>query len=179
MIMDLEKYRYPIGRFDAKQAFTSAKRNERIDRIRRFPSDLLSIVKDLDATQLNTPYRPNGWTVAQLVHHLADSHLNSYIRFRWALTEDSPLIKAYDQRKWAELGDAKSSDISPSIQILEGVHHRWVKLLSHLKPEDFKSQLSHPEWSDKLDLEMMLALYTWHCDHHLAHIQELIKREGW
>ena len=177
--MDLEKFRYPIGRFDANQDLNEANFAIWMEVIADFPNQIEKVVSDLSVEQLSTPYRPGGWTVAQLVHHVADSHLNSYIRFKWTMTEDSPAIKAYDQREWAKLADATSTDLSSSILILRGIHARWATLLHSLSIEDFQRELSHPDWDRNLTLGLMLSLYAWHCNHHLAHITELIKREGW
>jgi uncharacterized damage-inducible protein DinB len=177
--MDLEKYRYPIGRFDAKQDLNETNFARWAEVIAFFPEKIEKVVSNLSVDQLSTPYRPGGWTVAQLVHHIADSHLNSYIRFKWTMTEDNPAIKAYDQREWAKLPDARSTELSSSLMILNGVHARWTTLLNSLSHEDFQRKLSHPDWDHNLTLGLMLSLYAWHCDHHLAHITELIKREGW
>ena len=177
--MDLEKYRYPIGRFDANQELTESNFSAWTEVIENFPLQIERVVANFSEEQLNTPYRPGGWTVAQLVNHVADSHLNSYIRFKWTMTEDTPAIKAYDQREWAKLADAKSTDLSASFLILRGVHARWTTLLRSLNPDDFNKELSHPDWERNLTLGLMLSLYAWHCEHHLSHITKLIEREGW
>ena len=134
---------------------------------------------ELTDHQLDTPYRPGGWTVRQLIHHIADSHLNSYVRFRWALTEDTPVIKAYDEKEWAELPDAQSAPIKYSLNLLKAVHGRWSLLLERMSPDDFEKELSHPEWKYNLSLNDMVQLYHWHGSHHLAHITGLIAREEW
>ena len=177
--ISLEKLKYPIGRLDRNQEHTPINRKMWIKTIKRLPKKLNKLTKGLSKEQLATPYRPDGWTVRQVVNHLADSHVNSYIRFRWALTEDTPIIKAYDEKSWAELSDAKNGDIKDSITILKGIHARWVNLLEDMSESDFQKELAHPEWKNNLSLSFMLSLYAWHCDHHLAHIKHLIKREGW
>ncbi len=177
--MDIEKLKYPIGKFHPKQDLDVILRNEMIANIKSFPQRLTGVVTELNEEQLDTPYRPGGWTVRQLVHHLADSHLNSYVRFRWTLTEDHPTIKTYDQEKWAELPDAKSAPVKFSLNILKAVHARWVLLMDRMSDADFDRELGHPEWKNDLSLNTMVQLYNWHCDHHLRHITALIEREGW
>lgn len=146
--------------------------------IRRFPKKLRVTVKGLTDEQLDTPYRPGGWTVRQVVHHVADSHVNSYVRFKWTLTEDTPEIKAYEQEAWAELYDSRKAPIKSSLRILDGIHRRWSQVLNAMSEEDFKRELTHPEWEYRLSLDRMLSLYAWHSRHHLAHITSLIDREG-
>lgn len=135
-------------------------------------------VESLTEEQLDTPYREGGWTVRQVVHHLADSHINGYTRFRLALTEASPAIRTYDEGKWAELNDAKHAPISPSLAILDGLHHRWVHLLRALSPADWKKTFIHPELG-QMKLDVTAALYAWHGEHHVAHITSLGERKGW
>lgn len=133
------------------------------------PSRLSSSVQGLGDNQLNTPYREGGWTIRQVVHHLADSHINSYVRFRLALTEDTPTIRPYEESLWAELPDAKSLPLKPSLDLLDGLHNRWTMLLRHMTEQDFQRRLLHPELGE-LSLAWMLGLYAWHGRHHLAHI---------
>jgi uncharacterized damage-inducible protein DinB len=175
----IESLKYPIGKFQKPASLSQNDRIELIKSIRKLPKRLTKAVEYLSDEQLNTPYRPGGWTVAQVVHHLPDSHVNSYIRFKWALTEDTPMIKAYDENLWSETPDATSTDISASLQLLKGLHKRWTRVLTNMSERDYARELSHPEWSNNLSLDTMLALYAWHCDHHLAHVRELIKRKGW
>lgn len=177
--MELDQLRYPIGKLDTTQPHTPENREKWKKTIRKFPKKLKKTIKSLNGEHLSTPYRPDGWTVRQVIHHLADSHVNSYIRFRWALTEDSPMIKAYHENLWAELPDAKYGSIKPSMEILKGVHSRWSRLLDEMTDDDYNKELGHPQWKHPLSLSFMLSLYAWHCDHHLAHITQLIKREGW
>jgi hypothetical protein len=169
--------RYPVGRF----SFTSAdekSRAESITVVADLPARMRAAVEGLSDPQLDTRYRPDGWTVRQVVHHVPDSHMNAFIRFKFALTEDAPRIKPYDEAKWAELPDGRSGPLAPSLQILEGLHARWALLLRAMGPRDFARQLEHPEHG-MLSLDRMLALYAWHCRHHVAHITELKRREGW
>lgn len=177
--LSIEKLKYPIGKFDGDQEVSNTKRSKWIKTIKRFPKKLKAEVKSLSKSQLDTPYRPGGWTVRQLVHHIADSHVNSYVRFRWTLTEQLPKIKTYNQNLWAELPDARSAKIDLSVNIITAIHARWVALLEEMNPEHFERELYHPEMDKNLSLNFMLSLYAWHCDHHLAHITELKKRSKW
>jgi uncharacterized damage-inducible protein DinB len=174
----MEDPRYPIGTFKAPDTFTPASRAEFIAQIDELPHRLREAVHRLSAEQLQTPYREGGWTLAQVVHHLPDSHMNAYIRFRLALTEDVPTIKAYDEVKWAELHDAGSSDIEPSLVLLEGLHARWVRLLQRIAPEEWSRAFVHPE-RGRVTLDRNLALYAWHGRHHVAHITRLRQRMAW
>jgi len=171
--MDIERMKYPIGKFDRKESITAEERAVLIANLKSFPQRLTTVVMELSEEQLDTPYRPQGWTVRQLVHHLADSHVNSYIRYRWTLTEDTPVIKAYDQSTWAELPDAKSAPIKFSLNMLKATHARWTLLLERMSASDFGKELSHPEWKRNLSLDDMTQLYSWHCDHHLAQTEGL------
>ncbi len=170
--------RFPVGNFKPEASYTDAQRAQFIQDIAELPAELRAALAGLNDAQLDTPYREGGWTVRQTVHHFADSHANSYIRLRFAVTEENPTIKPYDEAVWAELPDAKNGPVEPSLQILEGMHYRWVTLLKSLKPEDWQRTLFHPE-RGKLDLSVLAALYSWHSKHHVAHITELRKRKGW
>jgi hypothetical protein len=170
--------RFPIGRFRAPESFTPAIRAELIGQIEEAPELVRQAVHRLTGEQLQTPYREGGWTIAQVVHHLPDSHANAYIRFRLALTEDEPTIKAYDEARWAELHDAASSDIDASLVILDGLHARWVNLLRRLTAEQWARAFVHPE-RGRVTLENNLALYAWHGRHHVAHITTLRAQMGW
>ena len=169
--------RYPIGDFKPQPSYTDAQRTAMIQDIADLPAKLRAAVSGLNDSQLETPYRDGGWTVRQTVHHVADSHVNSYIRFRFAATEENPTIKPYNEQTWAELADAKHEPVEVSLQLLEALHHRWVVLLKSFKPEDWNRTMFHPE-RGKMDLNVVLALYSWHCEHHVAHITELRKRKG-
>ena len=163
--------RYPIGKFSPTTDISAGQRAEWMATLRDFPAIFRTATEALTATDLATPYRPDGWTTRQVVHHVADSHTNAYVRFRWALTEDSPTIKAYFEELWAELSDAKSADIAPSLTILDGVHARWVLLLNSMTESDWKRNFFHPESQKLWSLEQVLGLYAWHCMHHLGHIK--------
>ena len=171
--------RYPIGPFSIEEPVSKAQRLTWIEALAALPEQLRNAVAGLDEKQLETPYRSGGWTVRQVVHHVADSHLNSYVRFRWTLTEDTPTIKAYDETRWAELPDAKAAPVEVSLKLLESLHVRWVHLLKALDDEAFKRSFVHPETGETVSLERSLALYAWHGRHHCAHITALREREGW
>jgi uncharacterized damage-inducible protein DinB len=173
--MDL---RYPIGDFEPPAGATAEMRDEWIAVLQAAPERFRAAVKGLSDEQLDTPYRPEGWTVRQVVHHVADSHMNSYVRFRLALTEDEPTIKPYDEAKWARLADAAAMPPEASLELLDGLHRRWVVLLRSLTPADFARTFRHPE-RGVMDLATTLALYAWHSRHHEAHITALREREGW
>jgi hypothetical protein len=163
--MDL---RYPIGPFQYRGESTDAQRREFIDRIESTPARLRAAVAGLTQEQLDTPYRPGGWTIRQVVHHVPDSHMNSYCRFRLALTEDAPSIKGYDQERWAELSDSRTAPVEVSLALLEALHRRWVILLRAMTPADFMRTFRHSELG-LVTLDRTLALYAWHGDHHVAH----------
>jgi hypothetical protein len=170
--------RFPIGRYSPPAVISPEQRAAWIAELEALPGNLAHAAKGLNDDQLNTPYRPGGWTVRQVVHHIPDSHLNSYTRFRLALTEDSPTIKPYEEAAWAELPDAKSAPIEPSLLLADGLHRRWVMLLRTLTGEEFKRTFVHPEHGE-VKLDWTLGLYAWHCRHHVAHIAGLRKRQGW
>ena len=170
--------RYPVGRFAPPDSFTAAVRRELIDTIAAVPARLRAAVERLSADQLATPYREGGWSVAQVVHHLADSHMHAYLRCKFALSEDAPAIRAYSEAGWAQFADAGSADIASSLSILDGLHRRWAALLSSLAPGEFERTFVHPEHGP-MALDRVLALYAWHGRHHVAHIVELRTRKGW
>jgi uncharacterized damage-inducible protein DinB len=174
----MEDLSYPIGKFKAEPEVTDAERRQFIDDIAAAPAALRAAVQGLSKEQLDTPYRPGGWTVRQVVHHLSDSQMNAYIRFRLALTENEPTIKPYEQQLWAELPDAKTADIEMSLKLFEGLHQRWVLLLRSMKPEDFQRKFVHPESGINV-LDKTLQMYAWHGKHHVAHVTSLRKRMGW
>jgi len=169
---------YPVGRFEFPREVSSEDRARFIQEIADTPANLRAAVAGLSAEQLDTPYRPGGWTVRQVVHHVPDSHMNSYVRFRLALTEDEPTIKPYDEARWAELPDSRKGRIETSLALLESLHERWVLLLRSLSDGDFRRQFRHPELG-AVSLEKNLALYAWHGRHHVAHITSLRERMGW
>ena len=173
--MDLS---YPIGRFECPESVTPEMRARWVGEIEAAPAQFRAAVQGLTERQLDTPYRPDGWTVRQVVHHLADSHLNAYVRFRLALTEDEPTIKPYDQSKWAELPDARTAPVETSLQLIDSLHQRWVLLLRSMSGADFARTLLHPE-RGVMRLDTCLAMYAWHNRHHAAHITGLRERMGW
>lgn len=169
---------YPIGKFKAPESLTEEQIKQYITSIEKLPALLREAVAGLKNDQLNTPYRPEGWTIRQVIHHVADSHINSYTRFRLALTEDKPIIKPYMEEKWAELEDGKNADIEVSLTLLEAIHKRWVILLKSLSSQDLKRSFIHPA-SGEITLEKNIGLYAWHGEHHVAHISALRKRMNW
>jgi hypothetical protein len=173
--MDL---RYPIGQFSWSGSNTPEQRARFIDDIAATPERMRRAVAGLTEAQLETPYRDGGWTVRQVVHHVPDSHLNSYIRFKFALTENEPTIMAYDEARWAELVDAKGHAIEASLRLLEGLHERWVVLLRSLSEEDVRRRFRHPELG-VVTVDQYIALYAWHGKHHVAHVTGLRERMGW
>ena len=173
-----EDLRYPIGKFNLQADVTEAQRNRFIDEIAEAPSRLRRAVADLSPEQLETPYRPGGWTVRQVVHHIPDSHLNSYSRFKLALTEDEPTIKPFREDRWAELEDTRRTPVEVSLALLEALHERWVVLLRSLSAADFERTFHHPELG-VVPLSKNVALYAWHGKHHVAHITSLRERMGW
>jgi uncharacterized damage-inducible protein DinB len=172
-----EELKFPLGKFDRDQEITPASRREFIRTIRELPAKMRAAVADLTEEQLETPYRPEGWTVRQTVHHVADSHLNSMIRFKLALTEDAPTIRPYEEAAWAELSDSRLP-VEVSLRLLEALHERWAALLEAMSEEDWQRKLIHPD-SGEWTLERMLGLYDWHSRHHTAHVTSLREREGW
>jgi len=170
----LDLLRFPIGNFVGAESATPALIQEYVQDIASLPGLLRQAVQDLTNAQLDTPYRPGGWTVRQVVHHLADSHLNSYIRFRLALTEYNPVVKPYEEQRWAELPDARLEPVEVSLVLLEALHQRWVALLKSLSATDWLRTFTHPV-SGKTTLVNAAGLYAWHGKHHLAHITNLHK----
>jgi hypothetical protein len=173
-----EDLQYPIGRLKLKPELTEAERAEAIAKIEACPAELRRALAGLTPEQLDTPYRPGGWTLRQLAHHVPDSHMNAYIRFKWALTEDEPTIKAYYEDRWAELADSRITPIEVSLSLLDNVHRRWIDLLRSMGDADFRRALIHPE-SGRRSLDQMLETYAWHGAHHVAHAMSLRERMGW
>ena len=174
---ELDDLRYPIGRFSAQAGGTAATRSAHIQALRLLPGQLRAAVSGLSDAQLNTPYREGGWTVRQTVHHLADSHANSFIRSKLALTEDWPTIKPYDEAAWARLADS-DTPIEGSLTFIDALHQRWVALLESMTEPDFQKGFVHPV-NGRQNLERALAIYEWHGRHHTAHITGLRTRNGW
>lgn len=175
----LERLRFPIGRFEPQKSYTLEQRTANINALRELPELLEKELESLDDAQLNTSYREGGWTVRQLVHHIADSHMNSFIRFKLALTEDTPTILPYNQDAWVQMSDAMTMEPKESLAILKGLHARLVNTLENMSENDYSKLLVHPDWENKLNLDLMLALYGWHSKHHLAHITKLKERMNW
>ncbi|AXE18147.1 putative metal-dependent hydrolase [Runella rosea] len=175
----MESLKYPIGRFQTGKTYTMAETQSQIQTISALPSKLFNIVNPLSASQLETPYRPGGWTVTQTVHHVVDSHMNAYIRFKLALTEDNPFIKPYEEALWAELADGKGAPLDWSLQLLKYLHLRWVMLLNSLTETELQRTYFHPETKRVFALQEVVAMYAWHSEHHYEHIHQLCLREGW
>ncbi len=170
--------RFPVGKLARKSELTSAERASAIDAIASAPRQLRGAVASLTDEQLDTPYRPGGWTVRQLVHHVADSHMNAYTRFRLALTEENPTIKPYEEARWAELEDARTLPVSVSLDLLDRMHERLDVLLRATPADSFRRMLSHPE-NGPMSLDALLNMYAWHGRHHTAHVTALRERMGW
>src|SRR5712691_3410140 len=162
--------RYPIGKFTFDGSSTETDRQKFIDDIEQTPAKLGAAVQGLSQEKLNTPYRPGGWTIRQVVHHLPDSHLNSYVRMKLAVTEDTPAVKTYEESLWADLPEAKSGAIQMSLDLLDALHRRWMAFLRALPERDFNRAFMHPEWG-RVPLDEAVMMYAWHCRHHAAHIE--------
>jgi hypothetical protein len=174
----MEDIRYPIGKFTAQENYTSEEITGFIKRIEDLPAKLEKSIHQLNDQQLDTPYREGGWTVRQVVHHIADSHMHAYIRTKWTLTESEPVIKAYLEKLWAETGETKSSP-EISISLLKALHAKWVILLRSIAPADLDRFFVHPDTKKQISLKTLMGTYAWHGEHHLAHIINLIRLKGW
>ena len=175
---EIERLKYPIGKFKAPKEYTDELRENFISEIEETPFYLRQAVENLNEDQLNTPYREGGWTVGQVVHHLPDSHMNAYIRCKLVLTENEPVIKTYNQDAWAKLEDYVTTPVETSLNLLEAVHTRWVILLKSMLREQFSRKMKHPEFG-VVDINWLLAQYAWHGKHHIAQINSLKERMGW
>lgn len=173
-----EDLRYPIGKYEAKSLLTPAERTRAIAQIEETPKRLREAVGGLSGGQLDMRYRPGGWTVRQVAHHLPDSHMNAYVRLKLALTENEPIVKPYEEALWAELADSKETPVEVSLSLLEFLHLRWDNLLRALQPEDFARRLGHPV-SGVMTTDNLVHHYAWHGRHHVAQITSLREREGW
>lgn len=171
--------RYPIGNYEAVKDFTPAYVEACISEIAALPALMEKAVEGLNEEQLNTPYRPEGWTVRQLLHHVGDSHLNSIVRFKWTLTEDTPTIKVYNEKDWATSSEVAVTPVAVNLLFLEALHKKWVHLLQSLEMTDWSKEFIHPESGNQLSLGWLLGLYAWHGKHHVAHITALRTRESW
>lgn len=175
---DIEKLKFPIGKYHKTDSISENDLETWITTIETFPSKIKNLTKILSVEELNWVYRPKDWSIKQVVHHCADSHINSFIRFKLSLTEDVPTIKPYEEALWAELSDGNSNDIGASLQIIEGVHARWVLLLKSLDSTELKRQFFHPENMKISCLDETIGVYAWHCNHHLAHIEQALLHKG-
>lgn len=175
---NLEQLKYPIGRFKF-EPYEENKYGLFIDRIAALPGNLRSETENLDDLQLDTPYREGGWTLRQVVHHLPDSHVNAYIRFKLAIAEENPTIRPYQEDQWAECEEAKYGPVANSLDLLDSLHRRWVSFLRNLNPQDYARTYYHPEQKRNYALKEVLSMYVWHGEHHLAHITETKKFRGW
>jgi len=171
--------RYPIGPFQRRDELSTDERNAMIDIIAAAPARMREAVAGLDDAQLDTPYRDGGWTARQVVHHVPDSHLNAYVRLKLALTENEPTIRPYDESEWAKLDDVRVTPVEVSLTLLESLHARWVGLMRALRPSDFRRTLRHPDHAGILTLDWLVAMYSWHSRHHVAHITSLRSQRGW
>jgi len=174
----METLKYPIGKY-IPQPFSDVQLKEWLLDIQALPQHIEYAVSNLDEAQLETPYREGGWTVKQLVHHVADSHMNAYIRFKLGLTEENPSIKPYDEKAWAEMIDTKNIPINISITLLYALHTRWNEILRNISGAEWDRTVFHPEHKKEMTLWFLLGMYAWHCRHHVAHITTLRDREGW
>lgn len=170
--------RYPVGKANMEPRLTDEERREMIDQIEQAPARLRAAVEGLTEEQLDTPYRPEGWTVRQVAHHVPDSHMNAYIRFKLALTEEEPPVKTYEEALWAKLPDVASVPVEVSLVLLESVHRRWVAVLRAMSAADFERTLRHPDFG-VINLNQLLGMYSWHGRHHVAHVTSLRERMGW
>lgn len=175
MNIDIESLKYPVGKFQLPERIYSESITEAIQTLRSFPGLIFTAVSPLSPEQLDTPYRPEGWTVRQLIHHCADSHMNAFIRFKLALTEQNPTIKPYEEAEWAKLPDS-NLPIEPSLALIKAIHLKWVTLLDSMKVEDFKKTFFHPEKQKSQSLDGVTLMYAWHSLHHLAHVRQLVLR---
>ena len=176
--MDIEQLKFPIGKYEPNKNPDKATISKWISEIENFPSQLDEITKDLSVEKLNYKYRPEGWTVKQVIHHCADSHMNSYIRFKLALTEETPAIRPYFEDRWAELDDSLNNDISTSISLLKATHKKWVEVLKNLSETDLQKEFMHPEHGTIFNLAETIGNYAWHGNHHLAHVKNGIASNG-
>lgn len=176
---DLEKLKYPIGHFNCPENISNEDIEKWIQVLDTLPERLSNLVNSFSEEQLNTPYRDGGWTVRQVIHHIADSHHHSYTRFKWALTENTPLIKVYEEKKWSELIDAKTAPISLSLSYLTALHAKLVYLLNRLTKDDIERSYIHPDGNVIVSVAQNIGKYAWHSNHHFAHIKNLADRKGW
>ncbi|MGB3463826.1 MAG: putative metal-dependent hydrolase [Cyclobacteriaceae bacterium] len=177
--MELEVLKYPIGQVEIPEDISQAMIDEAINRLEQLPSRYSKSLEHLDENQLNSPYRPNGWTIRQVVHHVAESHMNGFIRFKWALTEDTPSIKAYHEQLWADHTDVKDAPVAIGLHLIAALHAKWVYLMKGMTDAEWARKYFHPEADRTFMLKESLIVYDWHGKHHLAHITSLRERMGW
>lgn len=177
--LDLEKLKYPIGKFLIPDNYSGEYLSAKIEEIETFPNRLEKEVSHLNNEQLDTPYRPEGWTVRQVIHHCAESHMNCYIRIKWALTENNPVIKAYDEVLWSELNDNLTMPIQPTLDLLKGLHFRLAYIMKNLSEADLEKTFVHPSDNSENKIKKIIGTYAWHGNHHLAHITTLKKYNNW
>lgn len=177
--MDIEQLKYPIGKYARPDPISEEYLKSWMGDIVAAPQLFRNAIKGLTEEQLSTPYREGGWTLRQVIHHVPDSHMNAYIRFKWTLTEETPTIKAYHEDRWAMLEDSLVTQVEVSLDMLEALHKRWVLLMESMGEEEFKRIYIHPQYGKQFSLEEVLGLYAWHCKHHLAHIVRLKERMKW
>jgi uncharacterized damage-inducible protein DinB len=174
----MKENQYPIGKYEPQQFSVEQLKKWLLD-IETLPQQMEYAVQNLDAAQLDTPYRDGGWTIRQLVHHVADSHMNAYIRFKLGLTEDNPTIKPYEEQLWATMADTYEQPINVSLTLLHALHKRWISVLQHIKQEEWERTIVHPASNKQMTLWFLLGMYAWHSRHHLAHIITLKENMGW
>ncbi|HEX6890749.1 MAG TPA: bacillithiol transferase BstA [Chryseolinea sp.] len=167
--------RYPIGKFTARDSYSTEELQHCIERIENLPREIEKVINSMTVKQLDTPYREGGWTARQVVHHMADSHMNAYIRFKWSLTEPTPTIKAYDEKAWAETPETKLDPVI-SIELLKALHVKWTALLRRLSPADFQKEFMHPDTKKYMRLDRITAMYAWHGEHHFGHLKIVANR---
>ncbi|MUP46453.1 putative metal-dependent hydrolase [Gramella sp. BOM4] len=176
---ELENIKYPIGKYEFPGDVTNTEINAWIEVLDEFPGKLDELVRPLSDVQLNTPYRLQGWTIRQLVHHIADSHMNALLRFKWTLTEKKPTIKAYDQVAFSLLADSLWAPVDISLDFIQVLHSKWIFLLDRMNHKDFEREFIHPETQETIKLTWLLGHYAWHSEHHYAHIETILKKKGW
>jgi len=177
-MQDLKKLKFPIGEFTSPSSIETSTIEAWIGSVATFPNRVEALTQNLNTEQRNWKYRPEGWTIKQVVHHCADSHMNSLIRFKLALTEDSPIIRPYWENRWAELPDSLDDNLQASLLLLKGLHQKWVLLLNQLSSQDLEREFVHPEHGKRFSLKENIGVYAWHCEHHLAHIEQAIRAMG-
>ncbi|MCP2027912.1 hypothetical protein L1276_003080 [Flavobacterium sp. HSC-32F16] len=177
--LDLEKLKYPIGKFNAPDEYSSEYISDKIKEIAALPEKIKNEAINLSDEQLDTPYRPDGWTMRQVIHHCAESHMNCYVRLKWALTENNPIIKPYDEKLWSDLPDSLTMPITPTLSLLEGLHFRLAYIMKNLSKNDLEKSFIHPENNSEYKIKQIIGMYAWHGNHHLAHIRNLKKQRNW